>query len=129
MRRNCHSTSPFEEKISFSRAVRVGNRIDVAGTAPIEADGTSVAEGAYAQSRRCFAIIEAALKELGGSISDVVRTRMYLVDADDWEEVGRAHGDVFRGVDPAATMLVAGGLLDPRWKVEIEAYAVVDDPD
>ncbi len=124
MRRHSHSASPFESEICFSRAVRIGDRIEVPGTAPIEADGTSVADGPYLQARRCFAIIAAALEELGSGVEDVVRTRMYLVDPGDWQEVGRAHGEVFRGVDPVATMVVAGGLLDERWRVEIEASAV-----
>ena len=126
MRRHCHSASPYEKSICFSRAVRTGDRIEVSGTAPIGPDGATVVGGAFEQAQRCFSIIRAALEELGGSMSDVVRTRMYLVDAADWEVVGRAHGEAFVGVDPAATMVVAGGLLDDEWRVEIEASAVVD---
>lgn len=121
------SASPYEESIGFSRAVRHGDRILVSGTAPIGPDGETVEGGAYDQARRCFAIATDAIEALGGSVSDVVRTRMFLVDAADWEEVGRAHGEVFRGVDPAATMVVAAALLDERWRVEIEAVAVIDD--
>ena len=124
VRRHHRSASPFEGSIGFSRAVRHGDRIEVSGTAPIGADGETVDGDAYAQAGRCFEIIREAIEALGGSAADVVRTRMYLVDAADWEAVGRAHHDAFAGVDPAATMVVVAGLLDPRWRVEIEAVAV-----
>lgn len=117
------SASPFETEIGFSRAVRHGARILVSGTAPIGPDGECFEGDAYQQARRCFEIALTAIAALGGGVADVVRTRMYLVDADDWREVGRAHGDVFRGVDPAATMVVVAALLDPRWRVEIEVEA------
>jgi enamine deaminase RidA (YjgF/YER057c/UK114 family) len=117
------SASPFEAQIGFSRAVRHGSRILVSGTAPIGPDGECFEGGAYEQAMRCFAIASEAITALGGELADVVRTRMYLVDADDWREVGRAHGDTFRGIDPAATMVVVAGLLDPRWRVEIEVEA------
>lgn len=117
------SASPFELEIGFSRAVRQGRRILVSGTAPIGPDGESFEGGAYEQALRCFEIALEAITALGGSKEDVVRTRMFLVDASDWREVGRAHGDTFRGVDPAATMVVAAGLLDPSWRVEIEVEA------
>jgi len=123
MRQHFRSASPFEEKISFARAVRHGGRIEVSGTAPIGPDGKTFEGDAYEQARRCFAIIREAIEGLGGHMTDVIRTKMYLVDAADWEAVGRAHGEAFAGVDPAATMVVAGGLLDPRWRVEIEASA------
>lgn len=123
MRRHHRSASPFEESICFSRAVRDGNRIEVAGTAPIGPDGNAVDGGAFEQAQRCFTIIREAIEALGGSMSDVIRTRMYLVDKADWKEVGRAHGEAFRGIDPASTMVVAN-LLDERWRVEIEATAV-----
>ena len=125
MRHHARSASPFEASIGFARAVRVGDRIVVSGTAPIGADGETVEGDAYVQAKRCFEIITAAISELGGRPSDVVRTRMFLVDAVDWQAVGQAHGEVFRGTDPAATMVVVAGLLDPRWRVEIEAEAVV----
>ena len=127
MRTHHRSASPFEESIGFSRAVRVGNRILVAGTAPIAPDGTTLEGGPYEQARRCFEIIVEAIEGLGGSAADVVRTRMYLVNTEDWEEVGRAHGDFFRGVNPASTMLAVGQLLDPKWRVEIEAEAWLDE--
>lgn len=118
------SGSPYEPRIGFSRAVRVADRVLVSGTAPIWPDG-SVDPDPEAQARRCLAIIGAALSEAGASLADVVRTRMFLVDAGDWEAAGRAHGEVFADVRPAATMVVVAGLLDPRWKVEIEAEAIV----
>lgn len=124
MRRHHHSASPFEKSICFSRAVRDGDRIEVAGTAPIGTDGDCVPGGAFDHATRCFTIIREAIEALGGSMDDVVRTRMYLVDRADWEEVGRAHGAAFAGIDPASTMVIAQ-LLDERWRVEIEATAVV----
>jgi len=119
------SGSPYEPKIGFSRAVRVGNRVLAAGTAPIWPDG-SCDPDPEAQARRCFEIILAALREAGAGPEHVVRTRMFLVSATDADAVGRAHGAVFRDIRPAATMVVVAGLLDPRWKVEIEAEAVVE---
>lgn len=118
------SGSPFEARFGFSRAIRVGGRVLVSGTAPIRPDG-SCDEGAAAQTRRCLEIVEAALREAGGGLGDVVRTRMFIVDPADADAVGEAHGEVFAGVRPAATMVVVAGLLDPRWKVEIEAEAQV----
>jgi enamine deaminase RidA (YjgF/YER057c/UK114 family) len=125
-RQNISSGSPFEPTIGFSRAVRVGNRVVVSGTAPVPAlPGGRCPDGAGAQARRCFEIIEAALAEAGASIDDVVRTRMYITSADDAGAVGAVHGDVLRHVRPAATMVIVAGLLDPAWKVEIEAEAVL----
>jgi len=119
------SGSPFEPVIGFSRAVRVGDRVLVSGTAPIRPDGT-VEEDPADQMRRCLQIVETALAEVGASLGDVVRTRTYLVDAADGDAVGRVHGEVFGAVRPASTMIVVAGLLDPRWKVEIEVEALVD---
>ena len=116
------SESPFERNYGFSRAVRKGRRIVVSGTAPIWPDGTCDPDPA-AQASRCMEIIEAALQEAGSEISDVVRTRMFIADRDDADAVGAVHGQVFADVRPAATMVVVAGLLDPRWKVEIEAEA------
>ena len=120
------SGSPFEASIGFSRALRVGNRILVAGTAPVWPDGSCDPDPGV-QARRCLEIIVAALVEAGAKPEHVVRTRTFLTDASYWEAIGEAHGEVFRDVRPASTMVVAGGLLDPRWKVEIEAEAVIDD--
>jgi enamine deaminase RidA (YjgF/YER057c/UK114 family) len=101
--------------------------VHVSGTAPIPAEGGSVSDDVYEQARRCLEIVVAALREAGAGPEHVVRTRTYLLDADDWREVGRAHGEVFAGVRPASTMVVVAGLLDPAWKVEIEADAVLAD--
>jgi enamine deaminase RidA (YjgF/YER057c/UK114 family) len=118
------SGSPFEPRIGFSRAVRVGDRVLVSGTAPVWPDG-SCPDDAAVQTRRCLEIIEAALTEAGASIADVVRTRMFLSDAADADAVGDAHGEVFGDIRPAATMVVVAALLDARWKVEIEAEAII----
>jgi enamine deaminase RidA (YjgF/YER057c/UK114 family) len=121
-RKGVSSGSPFEPVVGFSRAVRVGDRVSVSGTAPIWADG-SCDPDPYVQARRCLEIVLDALAEAGATAGHVVRTRAYLVDRDDWEAVGRAHGEVFAEIRPASTMVVVSGLLDPRWKVEIEAEA------
>ncbi len=123
-RRRIASGSPFEPRIGFSRAVRVGDRVLVSGTAPVWPDG-SCDPDPEAQARRCLEIILAALREAGAGPGHVVRTRLFLTDDADWEAVGRAHGAVFGAVRPAATMVVVKALLDPRWKVEIEAEAVI----
>ena len=117
------SASAYESLVGFSRAVRRGSRIVVSGTAPLGPDGETVIGDAYDQAKRCYEIILEAMESLGGTVEDVVRTRMYVIDAADWEGVGRAHGEFFRDVYPASTLVVVKGLLDPRWKVEIEAEA------
>ena len=104
--------------------MRVGERVLVSGTAPVWPDGSCDPDPAV-QARRCLEIIGAALREAGATTADVVRTRTYLVDRGDWEAVGRVHGEVFGSTRPASTMVVVAGLLDPRWRVEIEAEAVV----
>jgi enamine deaminase RidA (YjgF/YER057c/UK114 family) len=119
------SGSPYEPVIGFSRAIVAGNHVSVAGTAPIMSDGGEPPADAYGQTKRCLEIIVDALQEAGASAADVVRTRCYLTAAEDWQEVGRAHGEVFADVRPASTMIVVTGFLDPRWRVEIEADAVV----
>ncbi len=116
--------TPFEPVVGYSRALRVGDRVLVAGTAPIWPDG-SCDPDPQAQAARCLELITAALAEVGAGPEHVVRTRMYVVDAADWEAVGRAHGAVFSEVRPVTSMVVVAGLLDPRWRVEIEAEAVV----
>lgn len=116
--------SPFEAVSGFSRAVVAGGEVHVAGTAPIPAEGEPP-EGAYEQARLCLEIIGGALERAGAGFGDVVRTRVYLVDAADWEDVARAHGEVFADVRPASTAVVVKALLDPRWRVEIEAEAVL----
>jgi enamine deaminase RidA (YjgF/YER057c/UK114 family) len=126
-RRRATSGSPYEPEIGFSRAYRAGSLVAVSGTAPVADDGSVFAPGdVHAQTRRCLEIALLALAELGGEVSDVVRTRTYLVNRSDWEAAGRAHGEVFADVRPASTMLVVAGLLDPGWLVEIEVDAVLD---
>jgi enamine deaminase RidA (YjgF/YER057c/UK114 family) len=120
-RQRVPAVSPQAATVGYSRAVRDGRIVHVAGTAPVGVDS----DDAYDQARRCLEIMVDALAELGAAPEHVVRTRVYLVDADDWEAVGRAHGEVFADALPASTMLVVGGLLDPAWKVEIEAEALL----
>jgi enamine deaminase RidA (YjgF/YER057c/UK114 family) len=127
-RRRVSSGSPYEPSIGFSRAIRAGDRVLVSGTAPIWPDG-SCDPDPEVQAARCLEIVVAALRELGAGPEHVVRTRTYLVNAGDWEAVGRAHGKVFRDVRPASTMVVVAALLDPRWRVEMEAEAVVGSAD
>jgi enamine deaminase RidA (YjgF/YER057c/UK114 family) len=120
------SGAAFEKRVGYSRAVRVGNHVWVAGTAPIMPDDADPPEGAYEQARVCLAIVERALAEAGASLDDVVRTRIYVTDAGLIDDVGRAHGEAFGTARPATTGIVAQ-LLDPRWVVEIEAEAVILD--
>jgi enamine deaminase RidA (YjgF/YER057c/UK114 family) len=124
-RRRISSGSPFEQTIGFSRAVRVGDRVLVSGTAPVWPDG-SCDPDPEVQARRCLEIIAAALNEAGADLRHVVRTRMFLTDRGDVDAVSRAHGAAFGDVRPAATMVVVGGLIDPRWKIEVEAEALLD---
>ncbi|HWA96722.1 MAG TPA: RidA family protein [Terracidiphilus sp.] len=123
MRKNISGGSPFEPIIGFSRAVRVGNAVHVAGTGPVGADNEDV----VGQTRRIFAIAEKALAEAGTSFNDVVRTRMYLTHAEDWEAVGKVHGEFFGTTRPAATMVVVAALLNPAWRIEIEFDAVLGE--
>ena len=118
------SGSPFEATIGFSRAVRVGRRVVVSGTGPVWPDGTCQPEAAV-QARRCFEIILNALAEAGAGPADVVRTRIYLTSAEDAPAVGAVHAQHFGQIRPAATMVIVAGLLDPRWRVEVEAEAVM----
>ena len=124
-RRLIASGSPYEPVMGFSRAVRVGPHVFVAGTAPVMPDGADPPADAYSQARRCLEIVVEALAELGAGPEHVVRTRVFLTRAEDWPDVGRAHGDVFGDVRPASSMLAVAALLDPRWLVEIEADALV----
>jgi enamine deaminase RidA (YjgF/YER057c/UK114 family) len=126
-RQRISSGSPFEPSIGFSRALRVGDRVIVSGTGPV-LPGGGCPEGAGAQARRCFEILEGALAEAGAGMADVVRTRMFLTSAEDGEAVGAVHGELLGHVRPAATMVVVAGLLNPAWKVEIEAEAVLPQP-
>jgi len=125
-RQRATSGSPYEETFGFCRAVRVGNRIIVAGTGPVEPDGSTTPGSAAEQADRCLAIILAAIEELGGSAKDVVRTRMLLTDFDDQEAVGDVHARYFGDARPAATMVGVAWLCRREWKVEIEAEAILD---
>ncbi|MEZ4524164.1 MAG: RidA family protein [Thermomicrobiales bacterium] len=117
---------PLETEIGFSRAIRVGNRIEVSGTAPTQPDGSPAGgDNPFEQAKACLEIIRDAIEELGGSLEHVYRTRMFITNASDGGEIGRAHGEFFGEVKPAATMVVVAGLLDERWLVEIEAYAEI----
>ena len=125
-RRRVASGSPYEPVSGFSRAAVAGHHVAVAATAPIMTDGGQPPLDAYGQAKRCLEIIIAALEEAGASTHDVIRTRCYLVAAEDWQDVGRAHGEVFSEVRPANAMIVVTGFVDPRWRVEIEADAILD---
>lgn len=126
MRQQVSSGAEWEQTVGYSRAVRVGNIIHVAGTTAVGSDGRLVAPGdAYAQAKRIFEIIGAALAELGAGFEQVTRTRIYLVNPEDWQAVGRAHGEIFGQIRPASTMLAVHALLVPEMLVEIEVDAVV----
>jgi enamine deaminase RidA (YjgF/YER057c/UK114 family) len=121
------AVSPQAATVGYSRAVRDGRHVYVSGTAPIYPDGVETPDDAYEQGRRCLEIVAAALAELGAAPEHVVRTRAYLTDGADWEAVGRAHGELFGDVRPASAFVVVAGLLDPRWRVEIEADALLPE--
>jgi enamine deaminase RidA (YjgF/YER057c/UK114 family) len=118
------SGAAFEDRVGYSRAVRVGDRVWVSGTAPIMPGDADPPAGAYDQAKVCLGIVERALAEAGATMDDVVRTRIYVTDAASIDEVGRAHGEAFASARPATTGIVTQ-LLDPRWLVEIEAEAVI----
>ncbi len=122
-RTNIPGTSPFEPIIGFSRAVRIGNHVHVSGTGPVGADVADIAE----QTDRCLTLIATALKNAGSSIEHVYRTRMYLTHTEDWEAAGRIHGKFFGLIRPAATMVVVAALLNPKWRIEIEADACIPE--
>ena len=124
-RRLVSSGSPYEPTMGYSRAVREERHVFVAGTCAVMPDGSDPPVDAYGQAKRCFEIIVAALEQADASPEDVVRTRMFIRDAADADEVGRAHGELFGEIRPASTMVVVTGFLDPRWLVEIEADAIV----
>jgi enamine deaminase RidA (YjgF/YER057c/UK114 family) len=125
-RRSTRSGSPYEDAFGFSRGVRVGDVVHVAGTGPVWPDGACDPDPAI-QARRCWEITATALRDLGADLGHVVRTRMYVTDVAVTNEVGRVHGEVFGAVRPAATMVVVTALVDPRWHVEVEVEALVSD--
>ncbi|HUX45675.1 MAG TPA: RidA family protein [Terracidiphilus sp.] len=124
MRQTISGGSPYEPIIGFSRAVRVGNLVQLAGTGPVGAEH----EDASGQTRRIFTIAKEALAKAGASLDHVVRTRMYLTHVEDWEAIGRVHGEFFAQTRPAATMVVVAALLNPDWRIEIEMDAVIPSP-
>jgi enamine deaminase RidA (YjgF/YER057c/UK114 family) len=124
-RQHVFTGSPYEEKIGVCRAVRDGRFIAVTGTAPLGEDGNTVGKGdAAAQARRCLEIIEAALNELGSGLSDVIRTRIFLTRIEDWQAVAEIHGELFRDVHPATTVVQVTAFMDPEWLIEVEADAI-----
>jgi enamine deaminase RidA (YjgF/YER057c/UK114 family) len=128
MRKLVSSGSPYEPKLGISRAVRAGSIVTVTGTAPLGPDGRTVGRGdAAAQARRSLEIIAAALEDAGASLRHVVRTRILLTRIDDWAAVGAVHGEFFRDIRPANTIMQVTRFIDPEWLIEIEADAVIDD--
>lgn len=127
-RQNISSGSPFEKPIGFSRAVRIGSIVAVSGTAPVAPDGNTAAPGdVYGQTRRCLEIIETAVKNAGGDTKDIIRTRIFMQDASQWKEAGRAHGEFFGDIRPACTFVGGCRFIREDWLVEIEADAVIQD--
>ena len=127
-RRQISTGSPFEPKIGISRAVRIGRIIAVTGTAPLGPDGKTIAIGdPAAQARRCLEIIKAAIEGLGGRMADTIRTRILLTRIEDWEKVALVHGEFFKDIKPANTVMQVVRFIDPEWLVEMEADAVVQD--
>jgi len=125
-RKHVSSGSPYESIVGFSRAVRTGNIIAVSGTGPLGPDGKTVPGGAAEQARRCFEIQIAALEELGASADDVIRTRMMLTRIEDWEAVASVHGEFFREIRPASTIVQVTALVEPDWLIETEMDAVIE---
>ncbi len=121
---NISSGAPWEDQVGYCRAVRIGNTIEVSGTAPIR-DGKTVGENAYEQTKVCLEIIKEAIEKAGGRIEDVIRTRMYVTDISQWVAYGKAHGEVFGNIKPATSMVEVKALIDPDMMVEIEATAIL----
>jgi enamine deaminase RidA (YjgF/YER057c/UK114 family) len=124
-RRLISSGGTYEPIVGYSRAVRVGDRVFVAGSAPVMPDGADPPADSYGQTKRCLEIIERALEDAGATLAHVVRTRAYLTPAADFDEFGRAHAEAFRVIRPTNTTVVVAAMIDPRWLLEIEADAVI----
>lgn len=124
MRQNISSRAPWEDQVGYSRAVRIGNTIEVSGTAPLR-DGEVTGSNAYEQAKICLEIIQQAIEKAGGKLDNVVRTRIYVRDIAQWAAIGKAHGEVFGTIKPATTMVEVSALIDPKILVEIEATAVL----
>jgi enamine deaminase RidA (YjgF/YER057c/UK114 family) len=130
MRQRVFTGSPWEEKAGYCRAMRIGNQIFVAGTAPSDGEGGTFAPGdAYAQTKRCFEIIQKALQDLGADLPDIVRTRLFVTDMSRWEEFAKAHQELFADFPPVNTMVEIPGLINPDMLVEVEVEALIDDDD
>ena len=127
-RKNITYSQPLEKEIGFSRAVRIGQIIAVTGTAPIAKNGSVHSPGdIYGQARRCLEIIKDVIEQAGGTLDDIIRTRVYLKDMKTWQEAARAHGEYFSGIQPACTFLEVSDFINPGWLVEIEADAVLEE--
>jgi len=127
-RKNISSGAPWESLVAYSRAVRIGSKIVVSGTAPVDDNGEVFGVGdPYQQARRCIEIIASALEQAGAGLEHVVRTRMFVTDIEHWQEFAKAHREAFEGIEPATTMVEVSRLIDPRMLIEIEAEAIVGD--
>lgn len=124
MRQNISSGAPWEDQVGYCRAVRIGNTIEVSGTAPVR-NGETVGDNAYEQTKVCLEIIKEAIEKAGGRIEDVIRTRMFVTDISQWVAYGKAHGEVFGNIKPATSMVEVKALIDPEMMVEIEATAII----
>lgn len=122
---NLSSGAPWEDEVGYSRAVKIGNTIEISGTAPVK-DGQTMDGTPYEQTKRCLEIIRESLEKMGSKMEDVVRTRMFVTDISQWEEIGKAHGEFFKTIKPATSMVEVSKLIDDRMVVEIEATAILD---